>query len=842
MPINLKVLSESYEDNIDPKDIFDTLVSRDKKYTHLRDVQSTVLSKWFARKDEANNVIKMSTGGGKTVVGLLILKSCLNEKKGPAVYVVPNKYLVNQVCEEAKALGIPVVGEIQYEFSEGKAILVTNIQKLVNGKSVFGMNRDAASNKRIGSIVIDDAHACIEKIEEQHTLDIENSEEIYKKIIELVIENMSEAESMAFDDSDSNERRLLPFWIWKRVRDEVKSLIKNCDGCSEKLKTDISFKMPFLRDNWNTANCMISRNRIEITIKGTRLDKITGFSQAERRIFMSATLSDDSVLVTTFGCDNIQNNPVIAPNSACDMGARIILAPGYRNQAIKDDCIRESVKRQATKHRVIVIVPSFERAELWGVDSENILSSRDNNIEKGIKALRDNPSPGITVLVNRYDGIDLPDDSCRILVLDGMPPVTSDYERKMQDAAPEKRDIQRKAMQKIEQGMGRGIRSKLDFCAVILMGNDVIKYLMNSKDKEFFSQATLKQYSFSNELLVGEVTLKDIEELISCLLNNKQEIRENIIKMTSSVNYLGQISIEEQALKEREAFIAECSNDYITAFDKIQEVMNSELDIKSKGVYTYWMAEYKQFFDYEGSLQLAMKAHEQSFVLPKMSIQSRNLSNGDSGYRQAERALQYKNGFRNIQGYRSAIEESLRELQFCRDKKLAEKKRKIETNGFEKALNEVGRIVGLVASRPELDEEGGPDNLLCLENELYAVIECKSGVKADIQEISKKDCAQLLNSVEWFKRHYPEANYFPILIHRTNEFSKEANPGDDFRVMTEQKVAELREHLKEFLESGLHRKINNKEEMFKLLGDYRLLGRDWIKEYTVEIIKRNRGK
>ena len=38
----------------------------------------------------------MNTGGGKTVVGLLMLKSCLNEGVGPAVYVTPDNYLVSQ--------------------------------------------------------------------------------------------------------------------------------------------------------------------------------------------------------------------------------------------------------------------------------------------------------------------------------------------------------------------------------------------------------------------------------------------------------------------------------------------------------------------------------------------------------------------------------------------------------------------------------------------------------------------------------------------------------------------------------------------------------------------------
>ena len=65
--------------------------------------------KWFDIRDNKNCIIKMNTGSGKTVVGLMILQSCLNEGKGPAVYVVPDNYLVSQVCEEAKNLGILAV-------------------------------------------------------------------------------------------------------------------------------------------------------------------------------------------------------------------------------------------------------------------------------------------------------------------------------------------------------------------------------------------------------------------------------------------------------------------------------------------------------------------------------------------------------------------------------------------------------------------------------------------------------------------------------------------------------------------------------------------------------------
>lgn len=101
-----KLLKSTKSDDIEPRDIFMALPGKDKKYEYPRDVQSDVWKKWFECRDNKNNIIKMNTGSGKTTVGLLILKSCLNEGVGPAVYVVPDAYLVEQVCKEAQTLGI----------------------------------------------------------------------------------------------------------------------------------------------------------------------------------------------------------------------------------------------------------------------------------------------------------------------------------------------------------------------------------------------------------------------------------------------------------------------------------------------------------------------------------------------------------------------------------------------------------------------------------------------------------------------------------------------------------------------------------------------------------------
>ncbi|MGJ3495891.1 hypothetical protein ACR9PT_15245, partial [Piscirickettsia salmonis] len=59
---------------------------------------------------------------------------------------------------EAKELGVEAVEDPNdFTYVSSKAILITNIYKVINGKSVFGVG-DEGSKLTIKSIIIDDAH------------------------------------------------------------------------------------------------------------------------------------------------------------------------------------------------------------------------------------------------------------------------------------------------------------------------------------------------------------------------------------------------------------------------------------------------------------------------------------------------------------------------------------------------------------------------------------------------------------------------------------------------------------------------------------------------------------
>src|SRR5699024_6402005 len=84
-----------------PEDLYRALPKTSPGFDYLRGPQDQILKAWDARRHETDLVIKMNTGGGKTFVGLLIARSWLNEGVSPVAYLVPDRFLTEQVQKQA---------------------------------------------------------------------------------------------------------------------------------------------------------------------------------------------------------------------------------------------------------------------------------------------------------------------------------------------------------------------------------------------------------------------------------------------------------------------------------------------------------------------------------------------------------------------------------------------------------------------------------------------------------------------------------------------------------------------------------------------------------------------
>lgn len=498
MDLLSKLNSNSKKKAIEPREIFMTLPSKETGYGYPRDVQSDVWKKWFDIRDKKNIILKMGTGSGKTVVGLIILQSCLNEGKGPAVYVVPDKYLVKQVIDEAGKLGISATDDKDdYNYSNSKAIFVTTIHTIVNGHSHFGMRE--FGNYPIGSIIIDDVHTCMDEIINQFMIRIGAETDAYKELVSLFSSSLKDYNPNRYIDivenRDCQKKMLVPYWEWQRKQDDIYKILTKYNNIDNK---SIYFNLPLIDRSLETCDCIITSSSIEISPKGVDLDKISSLEEASRRIYMSATLADDSVFVSALGLDTEDMKNIIAPKNANDVGDRLIIFPKYINSDISEVEIREKVDEIAKKYNVVILVPSFSRAKFW--DERGELTASKDDIEIMVKRLKSGKHVGKIIFVNRYDGIDLPGEACSMLVIDGLPPLNSIKDRYIQSTVSQSTILLREQVQRIEQGMGRGVRSNDDECCVVLMGNELSDVLTRNKGIDYFSVATRCQYNLSKQL------------------------------------------------------------------------------------------------------------------------------------------------------------------------------------------------------------------------------------------------------------------------------------------------------------------------------------------------------
>ncbi|MGB1016666.1 MAG: DEAD/DEAH box helicase, partial [Nannocystaceae bacterium] len=161
---------------IDPLEIF----RRMPKPPGINDLyasQTEVLSSWFERRTDRDVVLKLHTGGGKTLVGLLAGQSTLNETKEPVLYLAPTVQLVNQTLEKAAKYGIAAVPYVKGQrlpddFVNGKAILVATYRALFNGRSKFGV-RGKQAPQTVGAVILDDAHTAFSVVRDSFTLSID---------------------------------------------------------------------------------------------------------------------------------------------------------------------------------------------------------------------------------------------------------------------------------------------------------------------------------------------------------------------------------------------------------------------------------------------------------------------------------------------------------------------------------------------------------------------------------------------------------------------------------------------------------------------------------------------
>jgi hypothetical protein len=435
---------------------------------------------------------------------------------------------------------------------------------------------------------------------------------------------------------------------------------------------------------------------------------------------------------------------------------------------------------------------------------------------------------GLVVMVNKYDGIDLPGNACRILVLDGLPQSRRLYERVETTQLAGSEHIISRQIQRIEQGMGRGIRGNDDHCAVILMGPSLIKTMFLIGAKQRFSPATRAQFEKSLEI-AGQLDdgITELDTAVELILSRNLEWKKVSREALANIVYPIHGSVRPIAVAQRLAFDSAAIRDYKEAQRLMQEVVhqsNGEME-SIQGWLKWQLAEYVQLTDPVQAQQILKAALQLNRRLTRpidgMGYQKLEGKDLHQAREIAWKLKSYAGKPNNLLIHVNGI---LDDLNFIPD----------NATVFESAMEQLGDFLGYLSQRPEVEFKSGPDVLWAVGNLQYFVIECKSGAVVD--NITKTYANQLSGSMNWFGKRYDHTvNVVAVLVHPSRVFEHAATPHPTARIITAKTLPLLKDAVSKFAKA-LAASVDKIDaaEVQKLLTTFNLTPTPFLANYTEE--------
>lgn len=819
---------------IDPLEIFRRL-PKPPGINDLYTSQAEVLNGWFSKRNNQDVVVKLHTGGGKTLVGLLMAVSSMNESKEPSLYLAPTRQLVKQTLEKAKAMGIPAVAytpgkPLDDAFLNGKAIMVGTYKALFNGRSKFGVRGTTPNPVQVSTVILDDAHVAFSVVRESFTLDVsaDHSYDLYKELTTLFRYSFKEIDRLGtFDDTvegASSSVLEVPYWAWHEKLDTIREVIKR--------HSDDKFALvwPLLRDNLHFCHAFISRKSFSITPFAPLVNLFPTFFESPRRIYMSATIADDSEIVRTFDADPSCLNDALSSRSLAGISERMILIPDLMPFEFN---IREAIERivkwtsETKGFGAVILVSSNHLAEKW--DDIATFAEGSEEVEKQVKLLQQGETRGPVVFANRYDGIDLPGDSCRLLVVNGLPAGTSDYEMYRASTLYGGATINRMLAQRIEQGIGRGARGAGDHCVVLLSGADLAGWVAKEANFRLLTNATRAQLDMGSTISREVSDLKDFARTISNSFDRDEDwIEFHAETLAEEVEDQAQDSTDFNIVSgERKAFNLWLDGYCDKAISRIDKTITNGTDIdqQTKG----WLLQLSaRIADQWGQKERAEELQRDAFsnnrnlFRPKIMPPYRPLATPSA---QSEAIASQLHGYRFRKGFLQKFEEVVSHLN-----------QNATANQFEQALADLGQMLGFNTERHDSNGEG-PDVLWLLPNNEALIIEAKSRKKGS-NALTKAEHGQLLVAEEWFESNYSGFRSYRVSVHPTNKATP-ASSADSSYALTNENLTKLADDARVLLASLCDSQLGDGEivsECSKLLNDSGVRSDRIVKNYLVNFI------
>ena len=451
------------------------------------------------------------------------------------------------------------------------------------------------------------------------------------------------------------------------------------------------------------------------------------FSGATQRVYLSATLGRAGELERSFGRAKIARLPL--PNDRSPRSGRRYFIFG---DLAEGDPQELAVQVTAAAGKALVLATSTDHA-LKSADALNVSSwpvLGKDDVEKDLGAFRDQEH-AILALAGRYDGIDLPDDACRLVCFEGLPDSTHLQEQFLGANLRAKSALEERTRTRVVQGAGRATRNPSDHAIVLVRGGDLTRYLASPVVRQALDLDFQAEVAFGLENS-REFTHEDVLENVRIFLEQGDDWRTNAEphiaearRNAKRIEPIGSVQLAKSAPYEVEAGHCAFRGDFVGAREAAQKAaiaLSGEEDVRSYRALWLYLAAVWSFSASDASaaktavglLQQAHKAALGKTWLRETEAGAESAAveedvDDTPGVREIVRRLE--NGIKPAK-VNDAIERMKTGLAEATHTK------------FEPALTELGLLLGADAEKPS--GQGRCDSSWCWESRVWIAIEAKS--------------------------------------------------------------------------------------------------------------------
>lgn len=752
-----------------PEELFGDL--RNRKVQGLLSQQADMLRAYLKNESCSDLALELPTGSGKTLVGLLIAEWRRRKYKQKCLFLCPTSQLVNQVAEQAQEkYGIKTVvftgSKAKYstvdtsKYESCETIAITTYSSLFNSNPYF---------KDADVLIFDDAHSAENYVSSCWCIEINDygkTSSIFEQIKDLIMDKIDDNERLRFlhkmDDSiDLQHISKLPMPFFLDILNDLYRILETCTP-----GTDLQYSWQMLKNNLHACNLYFSSSRFLLRPFIPPTENFLPFINAQRRIYMSATLGEGGDLERIFGKTKITR--IAAPKNyeKQGIGRRFFIFPMRMWE--KEDAIVKTIDWIKKVPRTLILCPRDKDVK----DIQEHIDNNDSFVNYSIYNAKDietskkdfiSSSNAIAILANRYDGIDLSEDECRYLIINELPEATNLQEKFIISKLNSPLLFRERIKTRLIQALGRCTRTANDWAMVCILGEKLNQYLLSPQKTKMLPVELQAEIKFGIEQSSPDENFEqNINENIDAFLAQNtdwEEANDYIIQIREKMQKTSDEDIkilEEIASQEIKYINSLWNKDFnqalSIAIDIYTQLSNENLR-GYKGLWVY-MAANAAFL--ANNKDKARELYNKAGDIIKNLGWLKKISSCMEVDKLSDEDFYISNMLDNIEMYFNKCG-YIEKQKFAKHigtiiNKVQSKNSKI----FEQGQVEIGQLIGLQALNTE--ESGATDPIWILTPRLGLIFEDYTDTKETTQELSKKKVLQSSGHINQAKQTHKEFN------------------------------------------------------------------------------------